>query len=145
MRTRKLVRPRLQLRITLWFVSIAACTLVLQFVVLTSVFSDIAMSLTQDAAKNFDLLASGYTRVLLMSVAVVLPITAIVGILSTFRIAGPLHRIESFLIQVRNGSRPADCQTRKGDELGDLCDLVNDVTADQRRPSADKTVSRDAA
>ena len=75
-----------------------------------------------------------------------LPITATVGILATFRIAGPLNRIEAFLTEVRDGSKPADCIIREGDELRELCDLVNEVTAGLREPGVDPAASeREAA
>jgi hypothetical protein len=56
-----------------------------------------------------------------------------VGVLTTFRVAGPLYRIEMFLKQVARGEKPADCRLRKGDELVEFCEVVNLATAPLRR------------
>jgi hypothetical protein len=84
--------------------------------------------------------------VFVISAAVLLPLTLSVGIVATFRIAGPLHRFETFLRAIANGEKPADCKIRRGDELQEFCTLLNDVTAPLRTgdaPSADAAVARD--
>lgn len=132
MRIKKLVRPKMQLRITMWFVSLAACTLLLQLALFSSAFSELAVDLGSDAAQNFDLISAAYVRVLVLSFAIVLPVTTLLGVVSTFRVAGPVHRLVEFLTEVRDGGKPADCRIRSGDELQDLCALVNEITAEQR-------------
>jgi nitrogen fixation/metabolism regulation signal transduction histidine kinase len=61
-----------------------------------------------------------------------LPLTIAVGILVTFRIAGPVYRLKEFLKSIASGATPEDCRLRKGDELQDLCSLANDATAPLR-------------
>jgi hypothetical protein len=55
-----------------------------------------------------------------------------VGVLSTFRIAGPIYRFEQYLRQVVKGEAEGPCRIRDGDELWDLCDLINQATAPLR-------------
>ena len=63
-----------------------------------------------------------------------LPLTFLVGVLTTFRIAGPVYRFEQFLAAVRRGERPSDFHLRKGDELTDLAALINEATGPLREP-----------
>ena len=66
-----------------------------------------------------------------------LPLTYAVGILTTFRIAGPLYRFETFLNQVLAGEKPERFRLRKGDELQDFADLLNAVTEPLRLKDAE--------
>ena len=66
------------------------------------------------------------------SFAVVMPLSFAVGVLITFRVAGPVYRLERFLSEVLRGEKPADCRLRKGDELHELCALMNRATAGLR-------------
>jgi nitrogen fixation/metabolism regulation signal transduction histidine kinase len=137
MRTRRLIRPAMQLRLTLWFVCLAIVSLGLQFLLFASAMTDVALEMPGDAGANYDRFSEVYQEVLLLSLAIVLPLTVVTGVVATFRIAGPIYRITSFLQAVRRGERPADCRVRAGDELHDVCDLVNEVTAPLRRPEGE--------
>ena len=53
------------------------------------------------------------------------PVTLIVGITTTFKVAGPLHRLEQHCRAIIRGEDPGICKLRKGDEMQDLCDLFN--------------------
>ncbi|MEL6715749.1 MAG: hypothetical protein AAFP86_18355 [Planctomycetota bacterium] len=139
-RRKKLIRPALQLRMTGVFIGLVSLMLLLQFVLLTAEIHHAANALPADGPR---LLAEANTivgRVVLISATVFLPLTLIVGILSTFRIAGPLYRFERFLEALRNGERPEDFRLRDGDELHDLAALLNDATRPMR---ADGTSSDD--
>ena len=48
-----------------------------------------------------------------------------VGILVTFRVAGPVYRFEQHLGSLARGEDPGTCRIRKGDELQDLCASIN--------------------
>lgn len=76
-------------------------------------------------------------RVLGISALVILPLTLVVGILTTFRIAGPIYRFEKFLESVARGERPQACRLRNGDDLVDFCELLNRVTEPLRAPAND--------
>jgi signal transduction histidine kinase len=65
---------------------------------------------------------------LLLTFCVVLPLIFLVGVLLTFRIAGPVYRFETYLSQILRGENPGECRLRKGDELNELCGLINQVT-----------------
>ena len=61
-----------------------------------------------------------------------------VGVLFTFRIAGPVYRFEQFLSAVVRGERPRDFRLRKGDQLTELAALINDATRPLREAPASK-------
>lgn len=52
-----------------------------------------------------------------------------VGILVTFRIAGPLYRFETHLNQIAAGEDPGECYIRKSDELHSMCAAINAAVA----------------
>lgn len=136
-RLRKLVKPRLQLELALTFAGLAGLALVFQFVLFTSIMSDMLTGLPGGFADHFELFSEAASRVLLVSLLVVLPLTALVGVFTSFRVVGPLHAIARFLERVRSGERPEDCKLRRDDEYHDLAELVNEITAPLRRGAAD--------
>ena len=80
-------------------------------------------------------------RLVFISAAVFLPLTLMVGVLSTFRIAGPLYRFEKFLLAVQNGENPGDFTLRSGDELKDLAALINSSTRPLRREGTEESTT----
>lgn len=131
-RSQRLVDPRLQLKLSTWFLGLAVLALVFQYILLTTTMSSLSLELGGDAAMAHERIMSACMHVLGISLAVVLPATLIVGVLVTFRIAGPIARFTRFLEEVRADKRPADCQVRRGDELQDFCRLLNEATAPLR-------------
>lgn len=140
-RRRKLIQPGLQLRLTLTFVGIAALSLLLQFVLFANAMTELAVGLPSDGAIVMERTGDMLTAVLGVSFLVFLPLTFAIGVLSTFRIAGPVYRFTSFLRQVQRGERPPDFRLRSGDELKELAQLINEVTAPLRTHPADRGAS----
>lgn len=132
-RSTKLVDRRLQLRLTGWFLVLSSLTMVFQFLLFTSVASKVALEPHSDPAAIYAAFSAACVRVLWISALVVLPATLLVGVLTTFRIAGPVYRLKAFLDAIRRGESPPDVQIRKGDELQDVCELLNEVTRPLRR------------
>ena len=52
----------------------------------------------------------------------------IVGVITTFRIAGPLFRFQQFLESIERGEKPADCKIRRTDDLHEFCAVLNRVS-----------------
>jgi len=137
----KLIQPKLQLRLTAIFGGVALTSLLLQFLLFMQMFSELAVRLPNDALIVLSEMRGELLGVLGFSVLVLLPLTFSVGVLVTFRIAGPVYRLERYLEQVARGERPRDCKLRKGDELQNLCDLVNDATRPVREvPQTEENV-----
>jgi len=128
----QLIQPRLQLRLILTFLGVSALALALQFILFTASLTRLAAELPADGPQLIEQVPEHVLLVLLVSIAVLLPLTFFVGVVVTFRIAGPIYRFESYLTDVIAGGKPADCRLRKGDELKDLCELINRATAPLR-------------
>lgn len=132
-RKRRLIQPRLQLKLVLGFVGLTVFALILQTLLLGALLARFAEVLPQDGPVLLQELPSMLTWAILLSLGICLPLTFCVGVLVTFRVAGPLYRIEQYLRQVARGETIAECRIRKEDELQELCSLVNEATAPLRK------------
>jgi hypothetical protein len=121
----RLVRPRLQLRLILAFLGVAVMALLLQFVLFASVISTAASELPQDGQILLERTTGLSITIFLVSLGVLLPLCFFVGVLVTFRVAGPLYRFEKYLESVARGEDPGTCRIRKGDDLQELCAVLN--------------------
>jgi hypothetical protein len=139
-RRKKLIKPRLQLRLTGVFVGLTALSLLLQFVLFTSVLNETAVGLPNDGAIVLQATNRITLKVLAASFLLFLPLTLSIGVLCTFRIAGPIYRFEQFLGAVARGERPPDFRLRKGDQLTELAALINDATRPLREPRSTTVV-----
>lgn len=121
----KLVRPRLQLRLIGWFLGISTIGLLLQYLLLGWFLNDLAVALPTGGPEVAAAASGKLLKALALSFLFLLPMTLAVGVLVTFRIAGPVHRLETHLAEIARGERPGPCRLRAGDELQQLCSRVN--------------------
>ena len=63
---------------------------------------------------------------------ITIPIFVLLSILTTHRMAGPIHRLKHILGQVLQGDLSPVVKFRSGDEFHDLADLFNKVLEQQR-------------
>ena len=140
----KLIKPGLQLKLTSIFVGFSALALLMQFVLFASSLSEVALELPHDGSYMIERMGTLLFETLLTSLAMFLPLIFAVGILTTFRFAGPLYRFEVFLEKVMRREHPAECRIREGDMLHDFCELLNRVTAPLRAETrADPSANAD--
>ena len=72
--------------------------------------------------------------VALMAEAIfVLPLIVVASIFLTHKVAGPLVRIKRVLSQMGQGNFSQRIQLRKGDELGELAETVNQLAQDMEQ------------
>jgi hypothetical protein len=128
----RLIRPGLQLRLILTFLGVSSLALALQFILFMSALTEAAVHLPQDGLLLMERVNGILLGVFLTSFGMLLPALFVVGLVMTHRIAGPIYRLEVFFNQLLGGQRPADVRLRRGDELHELCDLVNQATAPLR-------------
>lgn len=121
----RVVRPRLQWTLIGSFFGLSVLALLLQAGVFTLLATRAATQLPSDSAELIALVRPGMVFGLAVSFLVLLPATFFVGVLVTRRIAGPIYRIETHLKQVLAGEATGPCRLRQGDELQELCELVN--------------------
>ncbi len=82
-------------------------------------------------------------EILSVSFGMLLPLTIAVGVMVTFRIAGPVYRFEKYLREVHEGTELRPCKLRKGDELEELCAIINIVTEPIRLKNANEAEGQD--
>jgi hypothetical protein len=124
----KLINARLQLKLVFVFAATALVAMFVQALFLGSRLSDTARLLPADGEslrQDIPMLIGG---ILVVSVFVFLPVIVLVGIHGTFKVAGPLYRFTQYLEAVARGLPTRPCSIRKGDQLQELCNLINEVT-----------------
>ena len=151
-RTIKMILPALQLRLILMFVSLNAIAMLLQYTLLMRYLTKLAGESSADGPLLLEVLGPMLGDVLMLTAFLSLPLTFAVGMLATHRFSGPIYRLQVYLRQVIAGEKPADCSLRKGDELQELCGLINQATAPlravepvHRAPARDKKTALRAA
>jgi hypothetical protein len=127
-RRRVLIQPRLQLRIVLAFLSAACVSTLVQVLLLSHSLSALAESLPTEGNVVLEELPRILRNQVLLSFLLMAPLMLAVGVLETFRVVGPLYRIERYLRDVAAGTKPPPCKIRKGDELQEFCRVVNEAT-----------------
>jgi hypothetical protein len=121
----KLIKARIQIRLIAWFASMAAISLLFQFTLLGLSLSELAMTMPAGGDYLSEATPGMLLRVLALSFGVLLPLICGLGVLVTFRLAGPIYRFEQHLGAVARGEDPGPCRIRQGDELHELCGLIN--------------------
>lgn len=124
----KLIKPRFQNQLTLVFLGLSALGLVMQFMLFQATMSELAASLPTDGGYLVNEMNGTALRVLGISLFVILPLTYVIGVLTTFRIAGPLHRIEMHMESMKKDGYTGPCRIRKGDKLQEFVDKFNEAT-----------------
>ncbi|MFN0059625.1 MAG: hypothetical protein ACKVX7_14305 [Planctomycetota bacterium] len=135
-RRNKLAKPALQLRVIAVFLLLAVSVQVVQCAVLWHAVSALEDQLPGYATEIAALLHQKLAWILAASLIVTIPLTLIVGALTTFPIAGPVYRMERHLAAVAAGETAAPCTIRDGDELQELCEAINRVIAKLPTPAS---------
>jgi hypothetical protein len=141
----KLIKPRLQLKLIATFVGLAALAFLMQSMIVVLSLTQTAADIPEGGPYLMALLPGLPVQILLFSFGLLLPLIFAVGILVTFRIAGPVYRFEKFLQAVVRGDQIGPCKLRDGDELQELCDLINEATAPLRHGRRGEPVEAPAA
>ena len=128
----KLIKPKLQMKLVGVFVGLSALGFLLQSLHVGLRLSELAATVPEGGAYLMSVMPELPLEILLVSFGMLLPLTVAVGILVTFRIAGPVYRFEKYLKAVIRGEESGPCRIRKGDEFQELCELINEATASMR-------------
>lgn len=132
----KLIKPKLQLKLVGVFVGLSALGFLLQSLHVGLRLSELAASIPEGGTYLMAVMPELPLEILLVSFGMLLPLTVAVGILVTFRIAGPVFRFEKYLKAVIRGEEVGPCRIRQGDEFQELCELINQATASLREQHA---------
>lgn len=136
-RKKKLIKPMFQLKIACACLGLALMAVLTMMILLNQAILDFADKGWVDSVA----LQNEWIGVLLTKLGIALlifaPMTLALGVILMHRVAGPLYRFEQFLAAVARGEHPQPCRIRKGDELVDMCELLNRFTAPLRDGSVD--------
>ena len=136
-RKRKFVKPEIQRSWIMMTMLTIGVTVVAQAILIVHMLTRIASTVPNDGEAVLALLPQYLALCLGLTVLFLAPFFVLVAVLMSFRIAGPVYRLEAYLRQVIEGEKPPDCRLRDGDQLMVLCELVNTAPAPLRRASAD--------
>ena len=128
-RKKKLIRLDVQLRVVLIALCVASCVLLVNFQLSLGAVASAAKGLkngTSARAAIEDLRISMINRFAL-SIGLTIPMAAVVGILYSFKFAGPIHGLSKYFNQLKLGPWNKRCSLRKGDDLQDLATAINDA------------------
>jgi len=124
----KLIKPNIQLRLIGLFVGLSGLGFLMQSLHVGLRLSELAGDIPEGGTYLMAVLPELPIEILVFSFGMLLPLTVALGIVVTFRIAGPIYRFEQYLKQVLRGEAVGPCRLRDGDQLQSLCELINQVT-----------------
>lgn len=124
-RVQKLSKASLQVKIILAFLLVASVSALFQVYLLNRFALVVSRELPTDGHLLLSHLPNMLSTSLALTFAVLIPGTFLVGLLVTHRVAGPVYAIERYLERHLEGREQGPCRVRKGDELQELCELVN--------------------
>jgi len=131
LRKKRLIRHDVQLRVVFIALAVASLVLLVNFQLsLAAIWSE-SRNVTNGASAIvvLDGLRTAIINKFLVSIGLSIPLAAVVGILYSFKFSGPLYRFQSFFAGLRQGRWDGQCRLRKGDDLHDLCDAINEGVA----------------
>lgn len=147
-RRKKLIKPALQFKVIGSFLGTAAIAVIVQTILMARAFTTIPELSDAEHTALLEHLPGLLTFNLFVSLAVLIPLILLIGITVTHRIVGPIYRFESYLGELKRGETSRPCRIRKGDELHDLCNAINQATEPLRvrgeEPSTEVEVDRAA-
>ena len=126
-RTRLLVNIEVQLRVVLTALAVASLVLSANFFLwLASISSALAEHQSVPTiVMAFDTLRSTMTQQFLLCVGLAIPMAICLGILYSFKFAGPIYRFTQYFSDLATGRWDRPCSIRKGDDLQSLCGRIN--------------------
>ena len=138
----KLVDPKLQIQLTMVFVGLSALGVVMQFILFQSTLSKLSYQLPNDGLLLMESVNSALPGILGVTLLAILPLTYLVGVLTTFRIAGPVYRMNMYLRDVAEHGYHGPCRLRKGDKLQELAAQLSKTVEHLSEPGSQQSRKR---
>ena len=133
----KLIKPQFQIKLVSIFLCLSVACMVVQFTLLNVALTDLAMSIPQYGAALSSEVFGILWNHLFLTIGLMVPLTLFVGILVTFRVAGPVYRFEQYFQAIADGQNPGECHIRNGDEFQELCANINQAMRTLRNEGRD--------
>ena len=124
-RRNKLVKPGLQLKICAAFLAVSTSCILVFYALTQIALREASLTYLGDPQSIVAHLHGELWRAVAISLLILVPLTLAVGVWITFKLCGPLHRLEHHLEALAEGRDPGPMFFRKTDELQELPGLVN--------------------
>ena len=128
-RKRKLVRLDLQLKVVFITLFVTSLVLLINFQLnlaglwnLSSRFMD-----SNNTRALLDAFRAATIQKFVLSVGMAVPLAASVGVLYSFKFCGPIFRFKQYFISLKTARWDERCMLRKGDDLKDVCEAINEA------------------
>ncbi len=135
-RKKKLINSRLQLKLIGVFLGVSCVASLFQVVLLNRSMMSLAQHLPQEGDRLLGQLPGILLTNIVLTIGVLCPLTFLVGLLVTHRVAGPAYRMTQHCKAVARGQDVGPCRIRKDDELWELCDALNEALDHLRSETA---------
>lgn len=126
-RKKYLIRPRVQILSALIVVGSVGLSLLVLTLLAQSSVATLATDHPRITREYVADLQSELLRDLALAAGVLGPLAFAIGVLMTFRIVGPIYRLETYLLQLMRDEDIGPCRLRAKDELHDFCDVLNEA------------------
>lgn len=151
-RRKKFVKPEVQRHWAIMLLLVTGVSMLGQGILLMFILTRLALELPNDGELVVASIPGNLAWSMGLTFLFLAPFLVVTAVLVSFRFAGPIYRFEQYLKQVIAGDRPPACRLRKGDQLTDLCDLINEATeplyrsdvsheGEEHSPSAERRIA----
>lgn len=124
-RKKKLINVSLQIKLISVFLCVSLIASLFQVILLNRALVGLSELVPEASDILLAHLPSVLTTNLVLTLAVLFPLTFLVGVLVTHRVAGPAYRLQQHCLKLAKGENPGRCFLRKDDELQELCEAMN--------------------
>lgn len=126
-RRKKLVRADVQFRVVLIALLVASLVLLVNFHLSLTAVGGVAAKWSNSLEAGLALkeLKSCILSRFVLSVGVLVPLAIGLGVVYSFKFAGPIYKFKKFFTELKTGPWNSRCALRKGDDLQDLCGAIN--------------------
>ncbi len=124
-RSKKFIRPDLQLKIVFIALFVASLVLLINFQMSLTTIWGLASEPPATIDMALDQMRHELVMKFLISVGLAFPLSISVGILYSFKFSGPIYRFKKYCNDLTTGRWDTRCALRKGDDLWDVCDAIN--------------------
>lgn len=121
----RLINPSLQMTLVWGFGAVSCIAITCQALIFAAVMTRFAAELPEGSGYVIAGLPQALLTALGISFILVVPALAVIGIRLTFRVAGPLYRMEQHLRAISAGEQVGPCRIRQEDELQEFCWVLN--------------------
>ena len=126
-RKRQVILPNFQLRLVAKFVLLSLAALLCQFLFMGTLLTNLMRGFPGSESLIREVPTIVFKTVVFMGI-LQLPIL-FMGLIMTFRIAGPVYRFETYLHSLARNEHTGPCTIREKDEFGSLKEAINEVVA----------------